>query len=279
MRIVVKIGTSTIAPGGVINVQRMRALVDQLDLTHHEYLLVTSGAIACGMSAIGLTERPRDVPRMQACAAVGQSMLMRLYERLFYGKKPVAQLLLTSDDFTSPLRYQNLQNALHELLKLGAVPIVNENDSVSVQELEGAFGDNDQLSSLLATAVHADWLILLTDVDGFYMPVASQSGKLGKIDKNAKRKLVRTIRKITPAIEAACGGTSNLGRGGMISKLHSARTASENGVSVAIVSGQHPHAIPAAIERKTGTYFPPQTNGKTAVKSKLRRAAKPKASN
>ena len=189
MRIVVKIGTSTIAPGGVINVQRMRALVDQLaqlDLAHHQYLIVTSGAIACGMSAIGLTERPTTVPRMQACAAVGQSMLMRLYERLFYGKKPVAQLLLTSDDFTSPVRYQNLQNALHELLKLGAIPIVNENDSVSVQELEGAFGDNDQLSSLLATAVQADWLILLTDVDGFYMPVASKSGK---IDKNAKRKL------------------------------------------------------------------------------------------
>ncbi len=260
MRIVVKIGTSTIAPGGIINVQRMRALIDQLgqldrlDHAQHEYLIVTSGAIACGMSAIGLTERPRDVPRMQACAAVGQSMLMRLYERLFYGTKPVAQLLLTSDDFTSDVRYKNLQNALHALLALGAIPIVNENDSVSVQELEGAFGDNDQLSSLLAKAVKADWLILLTDVDGFYMPVAGA--------KNGERKLLRTIRKITPEIEAACGSTSNLGRGGMISKLHSARTASESGVNVAIVSGQHPRAIPAAIERKTGTYFPPTMTGK-----------------
>jgi len=266
MRIVVKIGTSTIAPGGVVNVQRMRALIDQLDQlgqlgqlgqfghAKHEYLLVTSGAIACGMSAIGLTERPKDVPRMQACAAVGQSMLMRLYERLFYGKKPVAQLLLTSDDFTSPVRYQNLQNALHELLKLGAVPVINENDSVSVQELEGAFGDNDQLSALLAKAVKADWLILLTDVDGFYM------------GEGEKRKLVRTIRKITPEIEAACGGTSNLGRGGMISKLRSARTASDGGVNVVICSGKHPRAIPAAIERKTGTYFPPPPVAPTKTK-------------
>ena len=247
MRIVVKIGTSTIAPGGVINVQRMRALVDQLDLTRHEYLVVTSGAIACGMSAIGLTERPRYVPRMQACAAVGQSMLMRLYERLFYGKKPVAQLLLTSDDFTSPLRYQNLQNALHELLKLGAVPIVNENDSVSVQELEGAFGDNDQLSSLLATAVKADWLLLLTNVDGFLVP-----------NGRKKPRLQRVVRKLTPALEAQCNGTSAQGRGGMISKLRAAKLASEAGVHVAIVNGRHPQAITQGMERKIGTYFPPQ---------------------
>ena len=95
---------------------------------------------------------------MQACAAVGQSKLMHTYERLFFGKKAVAQLLLSSDDFTSPVRYRNLQNALAELLSLGVIPIVNENDSVSVRELEGAFGDNDELSALLATAVNADWL-------------------------------------------------------------------------------------------------------------------------
>ena len=95
---------------------------------------------------------------------------MHTYEQLFFGKKVVAQLLLSSDDFTSPVRYRNLQNALHELLKLGVVPVVNENDSVSVRELVGAFGDNDELSALLATAVKADWLLLLTDVDGFYVP-------------------------------------------------------------------------------------------------------------
>jgi len=126
------------------------------------------------------------------------------------------------------------------------VPVVNENDSVSVQELVGAFGDNDELSALLATAVGADWLLLLTDVDGFYVP----NGK--------KPKLVRTIRKLTPAMEELCNGKSTLGRGGMRSKLRAAKLASESGVNVAIVNGSHAHAIPWAIERKIGTYFPPQ---------------------
>src|SRR5438128_4397064 len=201
MRLVVKVGTSLIAPGGRIDTLRMRALVDQLDLAKNEYLIVTSGAIASGMSNLGLAERPSTVPRMQACAAVGQSLLMHTYEQLFFGKKVVAQLLLSSDDFTSPVRYKNLQNAMIELLKLGVVPVVNENDSVSVRELVGAFGDNDELSALLARAVKADWLVLLTDVDGFYVP-------------NGKRpKLVRTIRKLTPEMEELCNGQSKLGRG------------------------------------------------------------------
>src|ERR1700741_3763199 len=169
MRCVVKVGTSLIAPGGRIDTNRMRALVDQLDLTGNEYLIVSSGAIASGMSKLRLGEKPTSVPLMQACAAVGQSLLMHTYEQLFFGKKVVAQLLLSSDDFTSPIRYRNLQNALHELLDLGVVPVVNENDSVSVRELVGAFGDNDELSSLLAKAGKADWLLLLTDVDGFYV--------------------------------------------------------------------------------------------------------------
>src|SRR5467141_3198563 len=197
MRLVIKVGTSLIAPGGRIDTVRMRALVDQLDLSRHEYLIVSSGAIASGMSNLALEERPSSVPRMQACAAVGQSLLMHTYEQLFFGKKVVAQLLLSSDDFTSPLRYKNLQNALHELLQLGVVPIVNENDSVSVRELIGAFGDNDELSALLATAVRADWLLLLTDVDGFYVPKGRQS-----------RLLRRVVRKLTPALEAQCNGKS-----------------------------------------------------------------------
>src|ERR1700690_3436694 len=183
MRIVVKVGTSLIAPGGQVDIHLLRGMVDQFDLSKNEYLIVTSGAIAAGMSGLSLEKRPSDVPRMQACAAVGQSKLMHTYERLFFGKKVVAQLLLSSDDFTSPVRYRNLQNALAELLSLGVVPIVNENDSVSIRELVGAFGDNDELSALLATAVKADWLLLLTNVDGFYMP-------------NGKRpRLLRTINK------------------------------------------------------------------------------------
>jgi glutamate 5-kinase len=247
MRVVIKVGTSLIAPGGQIDANLLRAIVDQFDLSKNEYLIVTSGAIAAGMSGLGLRKRPSAVPGMQACAAVGQSKLMHTYERLFFGKKVVAQLLLSSDDFTSRVRYRNLQNVLVELLSLGVVPIVNENDSVSVRELVGAFGDNDELSSLLATAVKADWLLLLTDVDGFYMPNGLK-----------KPRLVRVVRKLTPALEAQCNGKSTLGRGGMISKLRAAKLASEGGVHVAIVNGRNPRGIALGMERKIGTYFPPQ---------------------
>src|SRR5437763_9361427 len=212
MRVVIKVGTSLIAPGGQIDANLLRAMVDQFDLSKNEYLIVTSGAIAAGMSGLGLQQRPTGVPGMQACAAVGQSKLMHTYERLFFGKKVVAQLLLSSDDFTSPVRYRNLQNALAELLGLGVVPIVNENDSVSVRELEGAFGDNDELSSLLATAVKADWLLLLTDVDGFY----TRNGK-------KEPRLLRTVRKLTPDMESLCDGHGKLGTGRMRSKLRAAR--------------------------------------------------------
>src|SRR6202008_1505480 len=216
MRLVIKVGTSLIAPGGRIDKERMRGLADQLDLNRHEYLIVSSGAIASGMSNLRLNDRPTSVPRMQACAAVGQSLLMHTYEQLFFGKKVVAQLLLSSDDFTSPVRYKNLQNALHELVKLGVVPIVNENDSVSIRELVGAFGDNDQLSALLATAVQADWLILLTDVDGFYVP----NGRKGS-------RLLRTVEKLTPEMEDLCNGKSKLGTGGRWSKIRYEKSASE----------------------------------------------------
>ena len=246
MRLVIKIGTSLIAPGGRIDTRQLRSIVDQLDLQTDEFLIVSSGAIASGMANLGLEERPSKVQLMQACAAVGQSALMHTYEQLFFGKKIVAQLLLSSDDFTSAARYKNLQNTLHQLFRLGVVPIVNENDSVSVRELEGAFGDNDELSALLAAAVDADWLLLLTDVDGFYAP-------------NGKRpKLLRTIRNVTSEMEALCNGHSRLGRGGMRSKLRAAKMASDAGVSVAIVNGRDPEAVTKAITRKSGTYFPPR---------------------
>ena len=249
MRLVVKIGTSLVAPAGRVDTSQLRALVDQMDLRQHEFLIVSSGAIGSGMSNLALKERPTSVPLMQASAAVGQSLLMHTYEQLFFGKKVVAQLLLSSDDFTSPVRYKNLQNALRELLRLGVVPIINENDSVSVRELVGAFGDNDELSALVATAVEADWLLLLTDVDGFYAG-----------DSRRRPRLLRTVRKLTPAMEALCNGHGKMGTGGMRSKLRAARVASEAGVHVAIVNGKHPHAISWALQRKIGTYFPPQHN-------------------
>jgi len=249
MRLVVKIGTCLVAPAGRVDTSQLRALVDQMDLRQHEFLIVSSGAIGSGMSNLALKERPTSVPLMQASAAVGQSLLMHTYEQLFFGKKVVAQLLLSSDDFTSPVRYKNLQNALRELLRLGVVPIINENDSVSVRELVGAFGDNDELSALVATAVEADWLLLLTDVDGFYAG-----------DSRRRPRLLRTVRKLTPAMEALCNGHGKMGTGGMRSKLRAAKVASEAGVHVAIVNGRHPHAISWALQRKIGTYFPPQRN-------------------
>jgi glutamate 5-kinase len=247
MKVVVKVGTSLIAPGGRIATEWMRALVDQLDLVQHEYLIVSSGAIACGMAGLGLRTKPSEVQQMQACAAVGQSALMHTYEQLFYGKKKVAQLLLTSDDFSSPARYRNLCNTLSHLLRLSVIPVVNENDSVSVRELVGSFGDNDELSALLALAVRADWLLLLTNVDGFYL----QGNGGGK-------KIVRTVRRFTPALEDACKGKSKLGTGGMASKLRAARLAVSAGVHVVIANGTKPGVIRQAFDRRTGTYFPPQ---------------------
>jgi glutamate 5-kinase len=247
MRVVVKVGTSLIAPDGQINFTWMRSLIDQLDLGHHEYVIVSSGAIACGMFSLGIKRRPRKLGLMQATAAVGQSRLMHTYERLLFGKKAVAQLLLSSDDFSSPVRYRNLCKTLNQLLRMKVLPIVNENDSVSVRELEGAFGDNDELSALVASALRADWLILLTDVDGFFRP----DGRRGT------PRLVRLIRRVTPAMEAACNGKSQLGRGGMRSKLRAALRAAAAGIQVVIANGNHPQVIPLALQRRVGTYFSP----------------------
>jgi glutamate 5-kinase len=253
MRLVIKIGSNVIAPGGRLNPSRARALVDQLDLAHHEHVIVTSGAIACGTSAIGSIQTPSRVIRMQAAAAVGQSQLMFTYERLFFGKKVVAQLLLSSDDFASPLRYRNLRHTVEELLRLKVLPIVNENDVVSVRELEGTFGDNDELSALLAKAINADWLIILTDVDGFY-----------RRNGSSKAKLLRRINRITPALEAECNGKGTLGRGGMQSKLRAAQIATAGGTHVAIANGCQPDVIPMVLKHLVGTYFPPQRGkGKT----------------
>jgi glutamate 5-kinase len=245
VRVVVKIGTSLIAPDGQINFNWMRSLIDQLDLTCHEYVIVSSGAIACGMFSLGIKRRPKKLGLMQATAAVGQSRLMHTYERLLFGKKVVAQLLLSSDDFSSPLRYQNLCKTLSQLLRMKVLPIVNENDSVSVRELEGAFGDNDELSALVASALGADWLVLLTDVDGFFR---TEGGKL---------RLARVVRRVTPAMEAACSGKSQLGRGGMRSKLRAALRATAAGIQVVIANGNHPQVIPLALQRRVGTYFSP----------------------
>jgi glutamate 5-kinase len=247
MRVVVKVGTRLIAPDGQIDFRWMRSLIDQLDLAQHEYVIVSSGAIACGMFSLGIKRRPKKLGLMQAIAAVGQSRLMHTYERLLFGKKVVAQLLLSSDDFSSPARYRNLCKTLSQLLRMKVLPIVNENDSISVRELEGAFGDNDELSALVASALGADWLVMLTDVDGFFRPESSRG----------KPRLVRLIRRVTPAMEAACSGKNQLGRGGMRSKLRAALRATAAGIQVVIANGNHPQVIPLALQRRVGTYFSP----------------------
>lgn len=246
-RLVIKIGSSVIAPGGKLDPSRVRALVDQLDLLHNEHVIVTSGAIACGTSVIGTNHSPSRLIRMQAAAAVGQSQLMHTYERLLFGKKVVAQLLLSSDDFSSSVRYRNLCHTIEELLHLSVLPIVNENDVVSVRELEGAFGDNDELSALLARAIKADWLILLTDVDGFYWRNGS-----------SKPRLIRRIKRVHPDLEAECNGKGRLGRGGMLSKLRAASIATAGGTHVAIANGRQPDVIHLVLKHRVGTYFPPQ---------------------
>jgi glutamate 5-kinase len=234
----------------------MRSLIDQLDLVNHDYVLVSSGAIACGMVSLQIKRRPKKLGLMQATAAVGQSRLMHTYERLLFGKKVVAQLLLSNDDFNSPARYANLCKTLNQLLHMKVLPIVNENDSVSVHELEGAFGDNDELSALVASALGADWLVLLTDVDGFYRP----NGPRGK------PRLMRLVRRVTPAMEAACSGKSQLGRGGMRSKLRAALRATAAGIQVVIANGRQPQVIPLALQRRVGTYFAPlRTKGEKQV--------------
>jgi glutamate 5-kinase len=247
-RLIIKIGSSVIAPRGRLDPSRVRALVDQLDLVHNEHVIVTSGAIACGTSVFGTGPCPSPVIRMQAAAAIGQSQLMHTYEQLFFGKKVVAQLLVSSDDFSSPLRYRNLRNTLEELLRLKVLPIVNENDSVSIREIEGAFGDNDELSGLLARTIKADWLILLTDVDGFYR----RNGHKGE------SKPLRRVTRITLRMEGECDGKGDLGRGGMKSKLRAARIATAGGAHVAIANGCHPNVIPLVLRHRVGTYFPPQ---------------------
>src|SRR5258708_12954314 len=162
MRLVSQVGTGVIAPGGRIATRQLRSLVDQFDLPHHEFLIVSSGAIASGMANLGLKERPSNVRLMQACAAVGQSALMHTYEQVFFGKKIVAQLLLSIDDFTTAARYKNLQNTLDQLLRLGVVPIVNENDSVSVRERDAPFFDNAPSTAPLPPTVYSHSLLSLT---------------------------------------------------------------------------------------------------------------------
>ncbi len=252
MRIVVKVGTSTLAhPTGRLNIQRMEKLCKVLsDLKNmgHEIILVSSGAIAMGFGKLNLIERPKDVPTKQASAAVGQCELMYIYDKLFTEyNHTVAQLLITAPDIEEGgVRKQNFHNTLARLLELGALPVINENDTISTEEF--GIGDNDTLSAIVAVTIQADLLILLSDIDGLFD---------GDPRKNPDAKLIDTVEKIDEHIISLGGGSgSNLGTGGMATKLRAAQMATAAGCEMVIANGQSPEVLyDVAAGKRVGTRF------------------------
>ena len=213
----------------------------------HQVILVSSGAIGMGAGKLSLPERPRDLVTKQAAAAVGQCELMYTYDKLFSEYRlVVAQLLLTADDFNNPDRRGHLENTLFRLLELGTLPVINENDTVSTEEI--AVGDNDTLGALVAVAARADLLVLLSDIDGLYTADP-------RLDPGAQ--LLHVVPELTPEIEALGGGAgSALGTGGMATKLRAARTATEAGIDMVIAGGFQPGLLYDIVEgRETGTRF------------------------
>lgn len=251
MRIVVKVGTSTLAHAtGRMNIRRVEALCKVLsDVKNagHEIILVSSGAIGMGVGKLSLSRRPEDIPTKQAAAAVGQCELMYTYDRLFSEyNHTVAQLLVTGDDVADEVRRAHFHNTLYRLLELGALPVINENDTVATDEL--GIGDNDTLSAIVAATVEADLLVLLSDIDGLYTADP-------RADANARP--IPVVESITPEIEALAGdpGTS-LGTGGMVTKLRAAKIAAEAGIDMVIANGQRPDLIYDIIGGKpVGTRF------------------------
>ena len=252
MRIVVKVGTSTLAhPTGRLNIQRMERLCKVLsDLKNmgHEIILVSSGAIAMGFGKLNLRERPKDVPTKQASAAVGQCELMYTYDKLFTEyNHTVAQLLITAPDIEEGgSRRENFHNTLARLLELGALPIINENDTISTAEF--GIGDNDTLSAIVAVTVKADLLILLSDIDGLFD---------GDPRKTPDAKLIDTVDIIDEHIISLGGGSgSNLGPGGMATKLRAAQMATAAGCEMVIANGQTPDILyDVAAGKRVGTRF------------------------
>jgi len=250
-RLVVKVGTSTLTyPTGRLNLDRMERLVRELaDQANagREVVLVTSGAIGAGKSRLGLMDRELTLPEKQAAAAVGQGLLMHMYEKFFadYGLL-TAQVLLTREDLADRRRHINSRNTITTLLRLGVVPIVNENDTVAVEEIR--VGDNDTLSALVAGLVEADLLIMLTDTEGLFT---------ANPKKDPGARLVPFVPEITPEVEALAGGAgSSLGTGGMATKIQAAKFATSFGIPVVIASGLEPGKIARILRgEQEGTLF------------------------
>lgn len=235
---------------GKTNIRRMHKLVSVLsDIVNSglEVALVTSGAIGVGVGKLGLRERPADTPGRQAAAAVGQCELMFMYDKLFaeYGHS-VGQLLMTKSDVENPERRENLINAFEKIFEFGAIPIINENDCVAVEEI--VYGDNDSLSAIVAKLIGADALIILTDTDGLYDADPQQ-------EENAR--LIPEVREITEDLLALAGGHgTRFSTGGMVTKLHAAGIATEAGIDVIVMNGTAPEEIYKALDGKQiGTFF------------------------
>lgn len=250
-RIVFKVGTSSLTyPNGKLNINKIDKLVRVIsDLKNRgmETVLVSSGAIGVGVGKLGLAEKPHDMPGKQAAAAVGQCELMYLYDKLFseYGHI-TGQVLLTKDAVEHPDRKQNAHNTFHRLIQLGVVPIVNENDAVSTEEIE--FGDNDTLSAHVACLCESDLLVILTDIDGLYNKNPRE---------NPDAELISQVCGITDEVLSLGGGAgSTRGTGGMITKLYAARIASNENIKTIVCSAENPDLIYDIFEEKeVGTIF------------------------
>ena len=251
MKLVVKVGTSTLAHAtGHLNIRRVEELcrvLSDLKNAGHRIILVSSGAIGMGVGKLGLAERPADMPTKQAAAAVGQCELMYTYDKLFGEyNHTVAQILLTGEDIENPERRHNVENTLFRLLELDALPIINENDTVATHEI--AVGDNDTLAAVVANCVHADLLVLLTDIDGLYTADPHT-------DPTAE--LVKEVHGVTPELLATAGGRgSKLGTGGMATKLKAAQLVNAAGTDMVIANGAKPELLYDIAEgRSAGTRF------------------------
>ena len=255
MRIVVKVGTSTLAhAGGRLNIRRVELLCKVLsDLKNAgcEVVLVSSGAIGMGVGKLGLKGRPEGMPGKQAAAAVGQCELMYTYDKLFAEyNHTVAQILLTADDIQDSIRKRHVHDALEQLLKWGVLPIVNENDAVAIDEIgiHTTIGENDSLSAIVAKLVGADLLVLLSDIDGLYTEDPH---------KNPNATLIPVVEEITSEILSLAGGAGTcLGSGGMTTKLKAAQIATDAGIDMVITNGEDPERLYALLDGKSiGTKF------------------------
>ena len=251
-RIVVKVGTSTLAYGpgrmNLYNIEHLvRGLVDMAN-EGREMILVSSGAIAAGLGRFGMTEKPDSIPEKQAIAAVGQGMLMHIYEKFFaeYGKV-AAQVLLTRENSVRHNQYIHSRDALCAMLAMGAIPVINENDAVTVDEIK--IGDNDQLSATVATLVDADALIILSDIDGLYTANPAT---------HPEAEIIHEVPEITPEIERLAGGAgSAMGTGGMMTKIEAAKVAMNAGVTMVIAPGARDHVLRDVLNgEEIGTLFP-----------------------